>query len=276
MQLTNLISFISSIALTTTNLHGDIDWHKHRFRAPTDGDLRGPCPGLNTLANHGFIPRNGRNMTIETVLKGSRDGFNVPSDFISAVAKIAPFTSNTFDGQFTLDDIKLHNAVEHDASLSRSDYGLGSNYIFNATLYNETLASSNPGVDYYNVTSAGLVQKARLADSIARNPNVRNTIKEVSIRSSESALYLCIMGGCADPETGKTPKKFVDIFFREERLPIEEGWTRASGDNILNTLFKLREDIDTVSEWSASPGQYPWIVVAPGAPDDPLKAGRIF
>jgi hypothetical protein len=138
-----------------------------------------------------------------------------------------PFTSNTFDGQFTLDDIKLcvisihgnineaytdnhvrHNAAEHDASLSRSDYALGSNAMFNATLYNETLAKSNPGVDYYNITSASLVQKARLADSLARNPDVRNTIKESIIRNLESALYLCSMGGCADP-TGQTPKKLV-------------------------------------------------------------------
>jgi hypothetical protein len=26
---------------------------KHRFRAPGKHDQRGPCPGLNTLANHG-------------------------------------------------------------------------------------------------------------------------------------------------------------------------------------------------------------------------------
>jgi Peroxidase, family 2 len=25
----------------------------HPYRAPRAGDLRGPCPGLNTLANHG-------------------------------------------------------------------------------------------------------------------------------------------------------------------------------------------------------------------------------
>lgn len=33
----------------------------HAFIAPnfTAGDQRGPCPGLNALANHGYIPRNG-------------------------------------------------------------------------------------------------------------------------------------------------------------------------------------------------------------------------
>jgi len=29
------------------------------FRAPGPGDSRGPCPALNLLANHGYLPRNG-------------------------------------------------------------------------------------------------------------------------------------------------------------------------------------------------------------------------
>ena len=27
--------------------------HKHPYQDPRPGDIRGPCPGLNTLANHG-------------------------------------------------------------------------------------------------------------------------------------------------------------------------------------------------------------------------------
>jgi hypothetical protein len=33
------------------------------WRAPTDTDSRSPCPGLNTLANHDVLPRNGLNIT---------------------------------------------------------------------------------------------------------------------------------------------------------------------------------------------------------------------
>ncbi|KAL9123150.1 MAG: hypothetical protein Q9187_000295 [Circinaria calcarea] len=32
---------------------------EHAFVAPTAGDQRGPCPGLNALANHGYLPHNG-------------------------------------------------------------------------------------------------------------------------------------------------------------------------------------------------------------------------
>jgi hypothetical protein len=31
----------------------------HQYVAPGPGDIRGPCPGLNAAANHGFLPHNG-------------------------------------------------------------------------------------------------------------------------------------------------------------------------------------------------------------------------
>lgn len=31
----------------------------HRWIAPGPNDIRGPCPGLNALANHGYFPRSG-------------------------------------------------------------------------------------------------------------------------------------------------------------------------------------------------------------------------
>ncbi|CAE7100345.1 unnamed protein product [Rhizoctonia solani] len=32
---------------------------EHAFKPPTASDKRGPCPGLNALANHGYLPHNG-------------------------------------------------------------------------------------------------------------------------------------------------------------------------------------------------------------------------
>lgn len=37
---------------------------KNTFVAPAAGDRRGPCPGLNAAANHGYIPHSGI-MTVE-------------------------------------------------------------------------------------------------------------------------------------------------------------------------------------------------------------------
>jgi hypothetical protein len=32
---------------------------KHAWKAPGKYDQRGPCPGLNALANHNYLPHNG-------------------------------------------------------------------------------------------------------------------------------------------------------------------------------------------------------------------------
>jgi hypothetical protein len=46
---------------------------KHAWKAPGKTDQRGPCPGLNALANHGYLPHNGigtMEQFIESTMKG--------------------------------------------------------------------------------------------------------------------------------------------------------------------------------------------------------------
>lgn len=45
----------------------------YAFVAPTSSDLRGPCPGLNAMANHGYIPHNGV-ASIPEFIQGTYDG----------------------------------------------------------------------------------------------------------------------------------------------------------------------------------------------------------
>ncbi len=49
-----------------TTQHIDVS-NAHAFIAPGASDLRGPCPGLNALANHGYIPHNGYTNLLEAV-----------------------------------------------------------------------------------------------------------------------------------------------------------------------------------------------------------------
>jgi Peroxidase, family 2 len=32
---------------------------EHAYASPLASQIRGPCPGLNAAANHGYLPRNG-------------------------------------------------------------------------------------------------------------------------------------------------------------------------------------------------------------------------
>ncbi|RMZ66241.1 aromatic peroxygenase [Pyrenophora seminiperda CCB06] len=55
------------------------------FQAPGPTDQRGPCPGLNTLANHGYIPRNGI-ATIGQIQVGTQELFNMGADLSALLA----------------------------------------------------------------------------------------------------------------------------------------------------------------------------------------------
>ncbi|KAF7296255.1 HEME-HALOPEROXIDASE domain-containing protein [Mycena chlorophos] len=196
----------------------------HHYQAPGPNDERSPCPGLNALANHGYLPRNGKNMTVPQVLNACLEGFNFDWAPLLIPAKQGLLTSTdkSSETMMSLEPLVLHNLIEHDASLSRSDYqnGTGDALHFNATIYS-VMANSNPGSDYYNLTSTARVMYERLQYSIATNPTLINTMNEVTGRAATAALALTSMGNAT---TGVAPKKFVDILFREERLPFLEGW----------------------------------------------------
>ncbi|KAF7360780.1 putative Cloroperoxidase [Mycena venus] len=227
--------------------HGGSPPDPHAFIAATPTDLRAPCPGLNTLANHGYLPRNGRNITVPMIIQASLDGFNAGVDAIQPFAKFGLLSSAAPD-TLNLNELVEHGLIEHDASLSRLDAALGDSLHFNEGQFS-TLANSNPGVNYYNTTSAGHVQRDLLAQSIRLNVNQTNTPKEFKIRTRESAFYLSVLG---DPLTGIAPKNFVQIFFREERLPIAEGWKKPNTLITAATLGALQTLIVAAADWTAT------------------------
>ncbi|KAK7057841.1 Peroxidase, family 2-domain-containing protein [Favolaschia claudopus] len=237
--------FLFALAIVVKSAGASTANDPHKWIAPQSTDLRSPCPGLNTLANHGYLPRDGRNISIKMMLKAAIDGFNVGPDAIIQAAKFGLLSGDAPD-TLNLDALKLHNLIEHDASISRNDFDVtGDNLHFNETIFT-TLANANPGVDYYNATSAAHVQDERLAISLATNPNITNTFKEAAIRTRESGLYLSVMG---NPLNGIAPKKFVQIFFREERMPIAEGWKRPTTTITAGTLDPIQNIIFDVSNW---------------------------
>lgn len=74
---------------------------------------------MNTLANHGFIPRDGRNLTLANVVKGLGDGLNFDPALASVMFGAAiianPEPNATF---FTLYVYQYYFSVSH--SLFRS------------------------------------------------------------------------------------------------------------------------------------------------------------
>ncbi|KAH6910884.1 Chloroperoxidase [Coprinopsis sp. MPI-PUGE-AT-0042] len=160
----------------------------HPFRPPRKGDLRGPCPGLNTLANHGWLPRDGV-ATPAQIITAVQDGFNMAS----TAARVTTYGAHLLDGNLEYDLLSIggktpktgpdppapaivgglnnHGTFEGDASLTRADAFFGNNFIFNPALFEQFKNFSRIyGNGFYNHTVAGELRYHRIQESIRTNP----------------------------------------------------------------------------------------------------------
>ena len=222
LPLFSLLTLASSQSFTT-------------WTPPGADDLRSPCPGLNSLANHGFIPHDGKGLTIPILIKGLKDGLNVGADFSTAIggAGLLSVPSSPLATSFTLKDIRKHNfPIEHDASLSRADFNLdnGDNWMFNQSIFDTVLAyydgmmeTSIPVASaakyvypVFCIACYGMTRVLtryrynRVKTELARDPKFTYTPQQFVLSYGETALYLSTMG---DPVTGVAPVDWVKIFF---------------------------------------------------------------
>jgi hypothetical protein len=81
--------------------------------------VRAPCPMLNTLANHNFLPHDGKAITLDRVRYALGTALNMSQEFSDFLFSEAITTSpETNATTFSLHDLGRHNILEHDASLS--------------------------------------------------------------------------------------------------------------------------------------------------------------
>lgn len=96
------------------------------YVAPGPEDSRSACPMLNAMANHGILPHDGKNIKFTEMNHKIRSTFNFAPTFCLFVPKFAAdflkrsYWKDTFD----LHELSLHNAIEHDGSLTRQDAAL--------------------------------------------------------------------------------------------------------------------------------------------------------
>ncbi|KAL1603848.1 hypothetical protein SLS60_005440 [Paraconiothyrium brasiliense] len=119
----------------------------YEFQAPGPGDSRGPCPGLNLLANHGYLPRNGY-VTFQQVLEATSRGFNMGADLTTVLATFAVLadgdiaSESFYLGSLTgADGLNRHSTVEADVSPNREDYynGCGDNHHLSSRMFKQNV-----------------------------------------------------------------------------------------------------------------------------------------
>lgn len=96
------------------------------YHPPGPGDSRSACPMLNALANHSILPHDGKNITFRQLNGTVREAFNFAPSFCFFVPKFSSdFLGRSYwTDRFDLEELSRHNAIEHDASLTRRDAAL--------------------------------------------------------------------------------------------------------------------------------------------------------
>ncbi|EMF08858.1 Cloroperoxidase [Sphaerulina musiva SO2202] len=207
------------------------------WQAPGPGDVRSPCPALNSLANHGFLPHSGKGITLPVAVSGFKRALNIADDFTTVLWTAAFLVSkDPASATWDLSDVVQHNfPIEHDASLSRQDAFFGNQQPFNQTIFDTVLSF------YANETDATIPIQAkakysRTLDSQTRNPKFQYGLREFILSYGENALFLSTMG---DPSTGVAPLEYVKVLFEQERLPYAEGWRVPAAETSLLSVGNM-------------------------------------
>ncbi|KAH6883608.1 Chloroperoxidase [Coprinopsis sp. MPI-PUGE-AT-0042] len=213
----------------------------HPFIAPKKSDLRGPCPGLNTLANHGWLPRDGV-ATPGQILTAVQDGFNMHSN----LARFTTYSAHLLDGNLEYDLISIggktpktgpdppapaivgglntHGTFEGDAGITRLDAFFGDNHSFNPALFEQFKNFSMIyGNGYWNHTVAAEFRYHRIQESIRDNP----TFEILGFRHSTAYAEVSfpgtffVDGRKTGAEFGQLDMATAESFFKDARFPVD-------------------------------------------------------
>ncbi|KAF2192739.1 Cloroperoxidase [Zopfia rhizophila CBS 207.26] len=243
------LSYVFSVLLAAADAQVDFsNWHP-----PAYGDVRGPCPALNSLANHDIIPHDGKNLSVPLLVKAINGALNLSVEMTTVVARLGLSTSsNPGSGTFNLDDLNKHGIIEHDASLSRADFSRnGDNHSFQSDVFEDFIGHFD-GKQNITIPDAATARWGRVTTERGRNPVFTYGPQERFNSYVESALYFRLL---ADLKSGTTPVEFIKVFFEQERLPYKEGWRTPPvviegftlAKDILQLALSTPEKLDTLS-----------------------------
>ncbi|KAJ2911500.1 heme-thiolate peroxidase, partial [Candolleomyces efflorescens] len=215
----------------------------HPFRSPGPHDIRGPCPGLNTLANHGYLPHDGvatPSQIVEAVQEALWEtGFNM----VHGTAVFITYGAHIVDGNLVTDLLSIggktprtgpdppapaivgglntHAVFEGDTSMTRNDDFLGDNFSFNQTLFDQFVDFSNRfGDGFYNYSVAAELRFQRIQQSIATNPQFSFVSPRFITAYAESTFPVNFF------VDGRSTEKKLDMesalsFFRDGKYPVD-------------------------------------------------------
>ncbi|KAE9044538.1 hypothetical protein PR003_g5586 [Phytophthora rubi] len=225
----------------------------HRYIRPSGADVSGfpppnaaanhrsPCPALNSLANHGYLPRDGKALTPELIRDAIVDVFNVDETLAERLTRPLP-------QQLTLADLSVHGFIEHDASLVHDDTFFKRDPAqINATLADGLFAKSKDGKQ--DKHSMAAERRQREAQSKQENPEYALPLKAQAAAYGESALLLIAMG---DYDAETISVEHARSFLVDEKIP--DGFRKSDKPISTAAAFYLAAQIKLLASlgWGAA------------------------
>ncbi|KAI1328377.1 hypothetical protein F5Y16DRAFT_398547 [Xylariaceae sp. FL0255] len=224
----------------------------HQFEAPGATDVRGICPTLNALANHGYISRDGITSFAEAanaVQTGYGFDFSL-SVFLSAVGLLAggdlvtgkysiggadSRVPNTLGPALGLDK---HGVFEIDGSITREDVYFGNNANFLLQRWDEYVAISDKYGGLFGPETQAEDNGLRYDNSRATNPEfLAGAVWFVVSHAERVFVYEGLPNGTT-PDVADYAN--IAPFFLDERFP--EGWYRRA--NPFTLVSAVDEAVD--------------------------------
>ncbi|KAF4216959.1 hypothetical protein CNMCM8980_008008 [Aspergillus fumigatiaffinis] len=227
----------------------------HAFQPPKKGDQRGPCPALNALANHAYIPRSGV-VSFAEVIPAINKVYGMGVDLATILALMGlvwtgnplalvpsfsiggrdPGVNNLLNnlGGLLGEPQGLtgsHNFIEADSSNTRDDlYVTGNNYALNMDKFMEWYNMSTDGT--FGMELMAERAKIRFEQSIQTNPEFYYGPVTGMIARNAGYMFpgrLFRNHSRENPEgvlTKEIVRNFYGIYGEEGNLTYREGWER--------------------------------------------------
>ncbi|KIP08321.1 heme-thiolate peroxidase [Phlebiopsis gigantea 11061_1 CR5-6] len=200
----------------------------HHYEPQQSGDSRSPCPALNAMANHGYLPRDGRHIGWWQLVCGLREVYNLSFPLAAILTTVGMlFCGSWFHpGTLSLHELGLHNRLEHDCSLVHADALPNARFAPNHT--DRTLLCRLLTIAPKSTVLA--VQDfawARIRRSKESGKSIDAIHREIA--HGEAGLTLLTMGmpsseTDSSDESLTVPREFVKQWFGYDQFP--EGWER--------------------------------------------------
>lgn len=173
------------------------------------------------MANHGWLPRDGKNISYPQLRDAAQAAYNYTPDtyqiFFNLTTQIFNIsTTSSLSATFNLQDLKAHRTIEQDGSLSRNDVGVnGDDLHFNSTIWKAVAKDLGLSTDLHGYVSNQTAAEAYIARQLAAkkaNPTFVDDCSQRNGTQGTTSLYLATL---SDYEANGVPKRWIEPFFGE-------------------------------------------------------------